>query len=188
MRVIAGSARGVPLATPAGNETRPLPDRIKKSLFSILDARGRTAGAGVLDLYAGVGTVGIEALSRGAASCVFVERSAAFCRILRANLAKTRLEGAARVVVSTVEQYLSVPAVGADLVFLDPPFETASVPRLREDFEWVLRKAFSAVSAGGWMVLRMESRAEPFAADGVPRPFRIWEDGRQRLLFYEKQV
>lgn len=186
MRVIAGSARSVPLRTPAGDATRPMPDRIKKSLFSILDACGRVAGARALDLYAGAGTIGIEALSRGAASCVFVERSAACCEILRANLAKTRLEGSGRVLVSAVELYLAGDPVEADLVFLDPPFEAASKPRLRESFAKVLGSAFSAVSAGGWMILRMESRAEPFAAGGVPQPFRIWEDGRHRLLFYEK--
>src|SRR5437016_5863877 len=91
MRVLSGSARGVPLKTVPDLDTRPILDRIKKSLFSMLDAAGLLLDARVADLYAGTGTQGIEALSRGAEKCLFVERRSDAAALLRENLAKTRL-------------------------------------------------------------------------------------------------
>jgi 16S rRNA (guanine966-N2)-methyltransferase len=186
MRVIAGSARSIHLKTLDGNATRPIPDRIKKSLFSILDARGRIAEARVLDLYAGGGTIGIEALSRGASSCTFVERSTACRAILCENLRATRLEKAARVIASSVEAYLAGPAEPVDLAFLDPPFEITGKEHARKDFERVLAASADRLVPGGWAILRLDSRAEPFAI-GSAVLFREWRDGRQKILFYERQ-
>ena len=91
--MIAGSARGTKLAAPEGSASRPVLDRVKESWFaSIISIRGgRLEGALVLDLYCGVGSLGIEALSRGAGECVFVERNAECVRLLTDHLARTRL-------------------------------------------------------------------------------------------------
>ena len=137
MRVIAGTARGVPLAAPRGDATRPITDRVKETLFAILG--DRVPGAQVADLYAGSGAIGIEALSRGAARVDFVERDRAALQTLRANLARTRLEDAAVVHAIEVERHLGSAAEASwDLAILDPPYETramvaplrALVPRL----------------------------------------------------------
>lgn len=137
MRVIAGTARGVPLAAPRGRATRPITDRVKETLFAILG--DRVPDARVADLYAGSGAIGIEALSRGALSVDFVERDRAALEALRANLARTRLAAAARIHAAEVERHLASASDSAwDLAILDPPYETramvaplrALVPRL----------------------------------------------------------
>ena len=97
MRVIAGTARGTKLECPPGDEVRPTPDMARQALFNILQEA--VSGATVLDIFAGVGTVGIEALSRGAAHCVFVERSPKHGKFLKRNLERTHLGGRADVLV-----------------------------------------------------------------------------------------
>jgi 16S rRNA (guanine966-N2)-methyltransferase len=126
MRVIAGSARGVPLAAPRGDRTRPITDRVKETLFAILG--DRVPDARVLDLYAGSGAIGIEALSRGAASVDFVERDRTALAALRANLERTRLTANASVHEHDVERWLASSVEGPwDLVVLDPPYETRAI-------------------------------------------------------------
>jgi 16S rRNA (guanine966-N2)-methyltransferase len=126
MRVIAGSARGVPLRAPRDPGTRPITDRVKETLFAILGER--VPDARVLDLYAGTGAIGIEALSRGAASADFVEGHRAAADSLRANLAATRLTDDARVHEAGVESYLRAPTDGPwDIVVLDPPYEVRAI-------------------------------------------------------------
>jgi 16S rRNA (guanine(966)-N(2))-methyltransferase RsmD len=124
MRVIGGAERGRRLAAPRGLRTRPTGDRVRVALFDILGPA--VAGARVLDLYAGTGAVGIEALSRGAARAVFAERDRAALQALRKNLAALRLSrDRARVVAGDV--LAALPALAGseapfDLVFLDPPY------------------------------------------------------------------
>jgi 16S rRNA (guanine966-N2)-methyltransferase len=123
-RVIAGSARGVRLAAPREG-TRPLGDRVKQTLFGILEPR--LEDAKVADLYAGSGDGAIEALSRGAATAVFVEKDAGACRTIGENLRRARLADRARVVRRDVVSWLADPAGAAaagpfDLVLVDPPY------------------------------------------------------------------
>jgi 16S rRNA (guanine966-N2)-methyltransferase len=126
MRVIAGSARGVPLVAPRNRDTRPITDRVKETLFGILG--DRVPGARVLDLYAGSGAIGVEALSRGAATSDFVEHGRAALDSLRANLAKTRLDADARVHATDVERFLAATTEGPwDLVVVDPPYEVRAI-------------------------------------------------------------
>lgn len=126
MRVIAGSARGVPLATPRDRATRPITDRVKETLFAIID--DRVIDAHVLDLYAGSGAIGIEALSRGAASCTFVERGRDSLMVLRRNLERTRTAAAATVVSGDVMRFLDATRTHRyDLVVLDPPYEERAI-------------------------------------------------------------
>ena len=131
MRVIAGSAGGLTLVAPRGAGTRPITDRVKETLFAILG--DRVVDARVLDLYAGSGAVGIEALSRGAAEATFVERGREALAAIRTNLERTGLADAARVEAGDVEPFLAATQGGAwDLVVLDPPYaERAIVAPLR---------------------------------------------------------
>ena len=121
MRVITGSARGCRLKELEGMETRPTTDRVKEGLFNIIqfDIEGRK----VLDLFAGTGQLGIECLSRGAASAVFVDRRADAVKLIRENLTATRLSDKARVISGDSMEFLKSLRESFDLIFLDPPYE-----------------------------------------------------------------
>jgi 16S rRNA (guanine966-N2)-methyltransferase len=119
VRVIAGSAKGLQLQAVPGKGTRPISDRVKEALFNIL--RDVIVEARVLDLFAGTGSVGIEALSRGAAEAVFVEQQARATRIIQANLRHTRLQANARVVQADVFKFLAGRPERFDLVYVAPP-------------------------------------------------------------------
>ena len=120
MRVIAGKEKGIILKTPEGMQTRPTTDRVKEALFSIIQFE--LPGAKVLDLFGGTGQLGIEALSRGAASAVFVDAREDACRLIRENLKRTHMENAARVVRSDYLDYLKRCKDKFQIVLLDPPY------------------------------------------------------------------
>ena len=120
MRVITGKARGVVLKTPDGMTTRPTTDRVKEALFSIINFD--IPGANVLDLFGGTGQLGIEALSRGAKSCTFVDAGESACRLIRENLKKTRLEADSRVIRSDYLAFLKRCRETYQIIFLDPPY------------------------------------------------------------------
>ena len=120
MRVISGKARGVVLKTPQGLQTRPTADRVKEALFSIIQFD--LPGTRVLDLFGGTGQLGIEALSRGAKSAVFVDMQDSACKLIRENLKKTKLDDCAQVVRADYMTYLSGCREKFDIVFLDPPY------------------------------------------------------------------
>ena len=119
MRVISGTAKGIPLQAVPGTATRPISDRVKEALFSIVGAE--IVGASVLDLFAGTGSVGIESLSRGAARAVFVEKKSRAVSTIRNNLHRTRLESNARIVRSDVFQFLARQPQAFDLIYVAPP-------------------------------------------------------------------
>jgi 16S rRNA (guanine(966)-N(2))-methyltransferase RsmD len=123
MRVITGSAKGHKLQAPKGLGTRPMLDKVKESLFSIIEGYGHIRGR-VLDLYAGTGQLGIECLSRGAEHVDFVEQNANVCRVIAANLRHTKLEERGKIHQMAVERYLRSyrgPQTYA-LIVMDPPY------------------------------------------------------------------
>ena len=120
MRVITGKVRGVQLKTPDGMTTRPTADRVKEALFSIINFD--IPGARVLDLFGGTGQLGIEALSRGAKSAVFVDAGEDACRLIRENLKRTKLEQDARVIRSDYMDYLRRCRENYEIILLDPPY------------------------------------------------------------------
>ena len=120
MRVITGKARGIALKTPDGLATRPTADRVKEALFSIIQFE--IPGASVLDLFAGTGQLGIEALSRGAKHAVFVDEREDACRLVRDNLKRTHLESDAQVARSDYMAYLRNCREKFDIILLDPPY------------------------------------------------------------------
>ncbi len=120
MRVITGKARGVALKTPQGLQTRPTADRVKEALFSIIQFD--IPGSSVLDLFAGTGQLGIEALSRGAKTAVFVDAADTPCKLVRENLRRTKLEQQAQVVKGDYLSYLKTCRQKFDIIFLDPPY------------------------------------------------------------------
>jgi len=120
MRVITGKARGIQLKTPEGIQTRPTADRVKEALFSIINFD--LPGAKILDLFGGTGQLGIEALSRGAASAVFVDAREESCKLIRENLKRTKLEKDAKVIRSDYMDYLNRCREQYNIIFLDPPY------------------------------------------------------------------
>ena len=120
MRVITGSAKGVRLKTPDGLKTRPTSDRVKEAVFSIVQFE--IEGSRFLDLFAGTGQMGIEALSRGAVSAVFVDGWKDACQLVRDNLKLARLSEKAKVVNSDYLSYLKNCKEQFDIIFLDPPY------------------------------------------------------------------
>jgi 16S rRNA (guanine966-N2)-methyltransferase len=162
MRVIAGSLGGRRLVAPPGRGTRPTSDRVREALFSIL---GDVHGAEVLDLYAGTGALGIEALSRGASHATFVENARTALRSLRQNLEALDLGSRARVVTTPVERAFSAPSWPSeafDLVLVDPPY--AAVGEVRAaDFGNLLSRGLTAAARPGCRVV-----VEHASADHAP--------------------
>lgn len=143
MRIIAGAWRGRALAAPPGQATRPTADRVRQVLFDMLlhapwAGRARIEGARVLDAFAGTGALGLEALSRGAAEAVFIERDRAALGTLRANIAACRAEGRCRVLPCDAT---TPPAgVACQLLLLDPPYA-----------QGLAGAALAALAARGWI-------------------------------------
>lgn len=159
MRIIAGRARGRRLLSPPGKSTRPMMDRAREALFSSLGTR--IPASRVLDLYAGSGSLGLEALSRGAASAVFVEQGPAALKCLRENVDTLALGGS--VVATDVGRFLEAADGPFDLVFVDPPYvlELASVHE-------ILKLIVDKVAVGGTVVLhRPDGEQPPKAPPGL---------------------
>ena len=181
-RVIAGSARGIRLDAP-GPGTRALTDRVKQVLFGVLDPD--LADAAVLDLFAGSGAGGIEALSRGAAGAVFVEKDPGAARLIAENLQRTHLAAAGRVVRRDAITWLADPAGAAgdgpfDLVLLDPPYaETALLAR-------ALELVGPFVTPGGRVVAKHFWRDAPPAEVGLLASERERRLGETALTFYRR--
>ena len=153
-RIIAGHFGGRRIEAPPGTGTRPTSDRVREALFSILGAR--VAGARVLDLFAGSGALGLEALSRGAAAVTFVESAPAALRALRANVAALGAE--ADVVRADAFTWLRAASAGVrqyDLVFLDPPYRQA------EALGAALSELLPAVLGPGALVVSESDRRAP---------------------------
>jgi 16S rRNA (guanine(966)-N(2))-methyltransferase RsmD len=179
-RVIAGSARGIRIAAP-GEGTRPLGDRVKQTLFAILDPSIR--GARVLDLYAGSGAGGIEALSRGAARAVFVERDRDAVGVIRDNLRRTHLEDRARVVRADALGWLAAQGPPVDpwtIVLVDPPY--ADEPALGRSLEALGRPGVMAPD--GWVVAKHFWRTALPASVGLLASARERRFGETALTFF----
>jgi 16S rRNA (guanine966-N2)-methyltransferase len=166
-RIIAGLAGGRRLATVPGRSTRPTTDRAREGLFStVTSIRGGLAGAAVLDLYAGSGAVGLEALSRGAADVILVEADTRAAKVIRENIANVGLAGA-RLVPERVERLLARGPAGArarDLVFADPPYATA---------DGELARMLATLSDQGWLAPAALIVVERSSRSGPP----VWPAG-----------
>jgi len=181
MRVIAGRARGFRLETAPGHAVRPTADRVREALFSILG--NRVAGGAFVDLYAGSGAVGLEALSRGARHATFVERDRAALKALSSNLRRCGFEGQARVIGAPVIATLRGGALAGgdyDIAFLDPPYrseETATALGLVAAGKGIL-------SGGGVVVLEHGRSWGPPGSAGSLSLSRTALYGDTALSFY----
>jgi 16S rRNA (guanine966-N2)-methyltransferase len=169
-RIIAGAHGGRRLSAPPGSQTRPTSDRVREALFSSLDSMTDLDGARFVDLYAGSGAVGLEALSRGATFALLVESDAKAARVIRDNIVALRAGAAARLVTGKVAAVLATEPEGGpfDVVFADPPYALADAE---------LTELQQLLVANGWLapdavvVLERSTRAVPRGED------LSWVDG-----------
>lgn len=182
-RVIGGSARGIRLEGPRGTATRPLTDRVKESLFGALEASGALDGP-FLDLFAGTGAAGVEALSRGAPAAVFVEHDGASCHVIGDNLRRAHLEHG-RVARADVVTYLRNPRAAADGPFaaalIDPPYGD---PIMMAALELLADRARDWLAPGATVAVKHFWRDEPADHVGVLAKQRVKRFGETALTFY----
>jgi len=185
-RVITGRAKGLRLDAP-GEGTRPLTDRLKQSLFAVLEsASDLAAGGSFLDLFAGSGGAGIEALSRGAGRAVFVEQDGRACRVIQGNLRRSGLEGGI-VVRDDVLDFLSRGSAAAGGPFgsclLDPPYD---LPVLSTCLDLLADSALDWPTRGAVVVAKHFWRTPPADQVGRLEVFRRVRTGETMLTFYQE--
>jgi len=184
MRVIGGLARGRRLQAPRGRRTRPTSDYLREVLFDLLGQQ--VSGRNFLDLYAGTGAVGIEALSRGAARAVFVEHDRSAIGALRQNLDASGLLDRATVLQMDVLRYLRRPATEPGrfhLIFLDPPYGQVNVGRIVS-----LISATGLLEPGGLAILERFAKSPPIlVSDELPR-VRAIRHGDSVLELYRREA
>ena len=179
MRVITGKARGVQLKTPDGMLTRPTTDRVKEALFSVIHFD--LPGARVLDLFGGTGQLGIEALSRGAKSAVFVDSREDACRLIRENLKRTKLEADAKVVRSDYLDYLKRCRESFDIILLDPPYAEVFLENALKCITEI-----DILQSGGIIVAeRPVGKELPFEFEGYTRS-KDYKYGKILITLYRK--
>lgn len=176
MRVITGSARGRRLMTLEGNDTRPTADKVKEGLFSALQFE--LEGRRVLDLFAGSGALGIEALSRGAAHCTFVEKDRRAAEVVRQNLQSTDLAGKAQVHCTDAVAFLSRADV-YDAILVDPPYASGLAASL-------LPQLGQHLAQGGWLVCETRTDAELPAQTQQLVLAREYRYGKIKLSLYRR--
>lgn len=179
MRVITGKARGRILQTLEGDDVRPTIDRVKEAVFSIIqfDIEGRR----VLDLFAGSGQMGIEALSRGAQEATFVDLSKSSIAVVKANLNHTHLMDDARIVQTDALSFLKLGADAFDIVFVDPPYATDLVIKS-------LKLLPERVSDGGAVICETPKDAELPEKEGNLVLQRQYKYGRTMISVYRKEA
>jgi 16S rRNA (guanine966-N2)-methyltransferase len=163
VRIVGGALKGRPIRTPPGLDTRPTSDRARQAVFNILEHApwsGGVAGERVIDLFAGSGAMGLEALSRGAASCLFIERARPAAAVIRQNIEALRLGERARLLERDASRLGPAPA-GVGLAFLDPPYHSG-----------LGLLALGSLRSGGWLepgavaVLETAADEEPAVPEG----------------------
>ena len=190
LRVIGGKYRSRPLLAPAGMDTRPTADRLRETLFNVLTQGvvNRVAGARFLDLYAGSGAVGIEALSRGAVDVVFVEQGAAALAVLGKNLGGLGIRAGVNVVKRGVARYfrdVSGSAAGFGVVFLDPPYDAA------QEYATTLgvlgEPGCGLLGSDGLVVAEHRRKQALEERYGKLKRVRVIEQGDAALSFYARE-
>ncbi len=183
MRVIAGKYRSRNLQSLPGDETRPTYDRLKETLFNVLAAAGKIEGSTFVDLFAGTGSIGIEALSRGAASVYFIEAHRKAAQVIRANLETLGITEGAEVIEQSAAdglRQLAESDLHPDVIFLDPPY------RMQGAYAQVLRiiARTRILKASGIVIAEHEKRFDPGAGENNLARYRRLEQGDSALSFY----
>ncbi|MEE9294723.1 MAG: RsmD family RNA methyltransferase [Phycisphaerae bacterium] len=198
MRIIAGKWRSRRLAVPASERTRPMPDRIREAVYDILGSRLGTPGAlpafAVADLFAGSGGMGLEALSRGAKTCDFVERRVSPLRVLRANLDRLDARGCSRVIHAdawTVALSTPRPSGAYGLIVVDPPFVDARDTSASGKVVLLLSDLYRALWADADTVILLHHETQVAYQPGPRACWNVWNRrvyGRAAVTFIEQRT
>lgn len=183
MRVIAGKYRSRNLQSLPGDETRPTYDRLKETLFNVLAAAAKIEGSTFVDLFAGTGSVGIEALSRGAAHVYFVESHKKAAQVIRANIESLGIEDGAEVLEQSAAdglRHIAESGCRPDIIFLDPPY------RMQGAYAQVLRIVAQTeiLNVSGIVIAEHEKRFDPGDGDSKLLRYRTLVQGDSALSFY----
>ena len=181
MRVIGGTYRSRRLVAPRGLATRPTSDRLRETLFNVLSAR--VDGAVFVDLYAGSGAVGIEALSRGASLVYFVDKAPSAITAIRSNLAALGIHSGFQLESSNVSSAL-VRLSPAGIIFLDPPYEAAS--EYKRTLGSIGQSADSLLTPDGIVVAEHSRKTQPAEHYSALKRYRVLEQGDAGLSFYSR--
>jgi 16S rRNA (guanine966-N2)-methyltransferase len=160
MRVISGIAKGKKLDTIKGSETRPTTDRLKETLFNIINLEIKNSN--FLDLFSGSGAIGIEALSRGAKECHFVELSKECCKIINANLINTNLINKATVINCDCQTYIKSTNKKFDIIFIDAPYSLGVIPKL---LQYIV--SLKLLNDNGFIIVEQSSKDEIPETEGL---------------------
>ncbi len=177
MRVITGSARGMVLRTLDGDNTRPTTEKVKEAVFSAIQFE--IEGRRVLDLFAGSGQMGIEALSRGAASAVFADRDKGAVKVIKENIEKTGFTENTNVVQMDYLAFLNMNTLVFDIVFLDPPYDTGML-------EKALDRVGEYVAEGGVVICEHPYSSAMPEAYGSLKKYRDYKYGKTAVTIYRK--
>ena len=177
MRVITGIARGRKLKEPEGMEIRPTADQVKEAVFNII--QGDVEGRRCLDLFSGTGQMGIEALSRGAESCVFVDADRKAVKLTQKNLETVKLDG--QVFQSDALRFLE-SGEQYDLIFIDPPYHAGLYDKVLERI-----KAFDKLHTGGIMIVESFSDYEPESPGAPYFKLRSYRYGKVRITTFTRR-
>jgi 16S rRNA (guanine966-N2)-methyltransferase len=181
MRVIAGSAKGFPLKVPKGTPTRPATELVRGAIFSILDS-SVDDWSHILDLFSGSGSLGIEALSRGAGSVDFVDQESRCCAIIKENLEKTKLSGQAKVHCTTVKRALSILDKEYNIVLMDPPYKDTGIGATIEQLA-----TSKLVGTETTVVITHSSRFKLESRYGTLIMKREYRHGDSTIAIYQKE-
>ncbi len=177
MRVITGSARGMTLRTLEGNNVRPTTDKVKEAVFSAIQFE--IEGRRILDLFAGSGQLGIEALSRGAESAVFVDADKNAVKVVKENLAKTKLDFKATVAQTDSIAFLSMTDRVFDIAFVDPPYETGLLQK-------ALSKISDKIADGGAVICEHPFKEELAEEYGELKKAKEYKYSKTAVTVYRK--
>jgi 16S rRNA (guanine(966)-N(2))-methyltransferase RsmD len=190
MRIIAGSKRGMKLFSPEGMDTRPITDRVKESMFNILFSKGYPADCIVADLFSGTGSMGLEALSRGAAWTTFIDGDRRVIEILKRNIEKADFVKQAKAVCANILKVGAVPTPEHglyDLVFVDPPYAMSEECELSTPIGKLMCLICQQVKDNGLVILRTheDARVREDYDQLTQIDSRTW--GSMTVRFYRKQ-
>lgn len=189
MRIIAGSRRGMRLFSPVGQNTRPITDRVKESIFNIMMKWDLPADAVVADLFCGTGSLGLEALSRGAKWVTFVERDRRTVEILDRNISKAGFLKFTRTICYNVLKIgAAVQEEMYDLVFVDPPYEMSKNCDIASDVYNLMRQINLQVKEGAIVILRTHLRSVVLELYGQLEMIDKREWGNMKVSFFKKQT
>lgn len=189
MRIIAGTNKGMRLLPPKGNDTRPITDRVKESLFSILYTKSMLEDVVVADLFCGTGSMGLEALSRGAKFCIFIDGSRQVTQILNQNVEKAKFLAESKTVCANILKVGAAPTPEYglyDLVFCDPPYKMSENCGSGSKIAKLMELIDLQVNAGGMVTLRTHLRSLIKDRYGELEKIDQREWGNMKIAFFQK--